>query len=50
MKENEFSKTIEMRYIPVRTEYIEFPAFEIYDSFLLKKYFVFFTNKIYVNE
>jgi hypothetical protein len=50
MKENEFSKTIEMRYIPVRTEYIEFPAFEIFDSFLLKKYFVFFTNKIYVNE
>ena len=50
MKENEFSKTIEMRYIPVRTEYIEFPAFELFDSFLLKKYFVFFTNKIYVNE
>ena len=50
MKENEFSKTIEMRYIPVRTEYIEFPAFEIFDNFLSKKYYVFFTNKIYVNE
>lgn len=50
MKENEFSKTIEMRYIPVRTEYIEFPAFEIFDNYLNKKYFVFFTNKIYVNE
>ncbi len=50
MKENEFSKTIEMRYIPVRTEYVELPPFEIYDCILNKKYFVFFTNKIYVND
>ena len=50
MKENELSKTIEQRYIPVRTEYIEFPQFEIFDCSLNKKYLVFFTNKIYVNE
>ena len=50
MKENESSKIIEMRYIPIRTEYIELPPFEIFDCLLNKIYFVFFTNKIYVNE
>jgi hypothetical protein len=50
MKENELSKTIEVRYIPIRTEYIEIPPFEIFDSLLNKMYFVFFTNKIYVNQ
>ena len=50
MKENEFSKIIEMRYIPVRTEYIELPPFEIFDCLLNKMYFVFFTTKIYVNK
>ena len=50
MKENETSKIIEMRYIPIRTEYIELPPFEIFDCLLNKIYFVFFTNKIYVNE
>ena len=49
MKENESSKIVEMRYIPVRTEYIELPPFEIFDCQLNKMYFVFFTNKIYVN-
>ena len=50
MKENELSKTILMRYIPIRTEYIEIPPFEIFDLILNKMYFVFFTNKIYVNQ
>jgi hypothetical protein len=50
MKDNEYSKTIEMKYIPIRTEYIEIPPFEIYDLILNKVYFVFFTNKIYVNK
>ena len=50
MKENEFTKIVEMRYLPVRTEYMELPPFEIYDSQYNKIYFVFFTNKIYVNE
>ena len=50
MKDNELSKTIEMKYIPIRTEYIEIPPFEIYDLILNKVYFVFFTNKIYVNK
>ena len=31
MKEDEFSKIVEMRYIPVRTEFIELPPFEIFD-------------------
>ena len=50
MQENEFTKIVEMRYLPVRTEYMELPPFEIYDSQYNKIYFVFFTNKIYVNE
>ena len=50
LNENEFEKNIEIRYMPIRKEYIEFPPFEIYDNFLDKIYLVFFTNKIYVNE
>ena len=50
MEENESSKIVEMRYIPVRTEYIELPPFEIFDFQLNKMYFVFFTNKVYVNQ
>ena len=50
MEENEFSKIVEMRYMPVRTEFIELPPFEIFDCQLHKIYFVFFANKIYVNQ
>ena len=50
LNENEFEKNIEIRYMPIRKEYIEFPPFEIYDNFFDKIYLVFFTNKIYVNE
>ena len=50
MKPNESTKIVEMRYLPVRTEYMELPPLEIYDSQFNKIYFVFFTNKIYVNE
>ena len=50
MKPNESTKIVEMRYLPVRNEYMELPPLEIYDSQFNKIYFVFFTNKIYVNE
>ena len=41
---------IEIRYMPIRKEYIGFPPFEIFDNNLQKIYLVFFTNKIYVNQ
>ena len=45
MEENEFSKIVVMRYIPVRTEFIELPPFEIFDCQLHKIYFVFLIIK-----
>ena len=50
LNENEFEKNIEIRYMPIRKEYIEFPPFEIFDNNLEKIYLAFFTNKIYVNQ
>ena len=50
MGEKENSKNFSMRYIPVRKGYVNFPPFEIYDYLLNKKYFVFFTTKIFVKE
>ena len=48
LNENEFEKKFEIRYMPIRKEYIEFPPFEIFDNNLEKIYLAFFTNKIYV--
>ena len=50
LNENEFEKKFEIRYMPIRKEYIEFPPFEIFDNHLEKIYLAFFTNKIYVNQ
>ena len=50
LNENEYEKMIEIRYMPIRKEYIGFPPFEIFDNNLQKIYLVFFTNKIYVNQ
>ena len=50
LNENELEKNIEVRFMPIRKEYIEFPHFEIYDITLDKIYLVFFTNKIDVNQ